>query len=301
MTLKIARLEIFPLKSAQGIVLPQAEITPRGLAHDRLWMLVDAQGIALTQRKGNGKLATVRPDLHPDGSLTFSAPGQAPLEISDRMGLTPYEKPLQVWDDACQALAAPAHASQWFSDYLGKPVTLLRFNDDSMRQVDLRYADPGDRTAFADGFPILIASQDSYDGMQSHFTAASGIERFRANIVWEGAEPFAEDGIGSIRIGGANGPELKLHKPCSRCEIPGIDQKTGAAIPDDMLKTLGHIRFALQNQKPGMFFGENAVPVRAGTVKVGDAIEILTTRPLGLTLRPKRPFYSVGMRPLLPL
>jgi uncharacterized protein YcbX len=51
MTLHISRLAVYPLKSAAGISLPEARLTSWGLEWDRRWMLVDAGGQFLSQRK----------------------------------------------------------------------------------------------------------------------------------------------------------------------------------------------------------------------------------------------------------
>ncbi|MGB5978952.1 MAG: MOSC domain-containing protein, partial [Cyclobacteriaceae bacterium] len=47
----ITDLYIYPVKSLGGIRLESSQVTNRGLAYDRRWMLVDCQGMFLSQRK----------------------------------------------------------------------------------------------------------------------------------------------------------------------------------------------------------------------------------------------------------
>ena len=40
----VSGIFVYPLKSARGVAVPEATVTPRGLTNDRLWMAVDANG-----------------------------------------------------------------------------------------------------------------------------------------------------------------------------------------------------------------------------------------------------------------
>ena len=41
---------IYPIKSLGGIRLMEADVEERGFRYDRRWMLVDAEGVFVTQR-----------------------------------------------------------------------------------------------------------------------------------------------------------------------------------------------------------------------------------------------------------
>ncbi len=73
--LTIASLHVYPVKSCRGIALAQAELTPRGLRHDREWMVVTPEGRFLTQRE-LPRLALIAPDIA-GNELRLQAPGQA--------------------------------------------------------------------------------------------------------------------------------------------------------------------------------------------------------------------------------
>ena len=46
-TARIDQLWIYPVKSCAGLSLAEAELTETGLAYDRSWMVVDADGAVL--------------------------------------------------------------------------------------------------------------------------------------------------------------------------------------------------------------------------------------------------------------
>src|SRR3954453_21954272 len=99
----LTELNLYPIKSCAGIALPEATVTTAGLMsariYDREWMVVNADGVSLTQRE-YPQLATVTPRIKPD-TLELRAPGMMRLEIP--LGLPdPDEAPtlnVRVWYD----------------------------------------------------------------------------------------------------------------------------------------------------------------------------------------------------------
>ena len=51
MSITVASLHIYPIKSIGGFSVTQATLTDRGFEHDRRWMLVDERGRFLSQRE----------------------------------------------------------------------------------------------------------------------------------------------------------------------------------------------------------------------------------------------------------
>jgi uncharacterized protein YcbX len=88
-----------------------------------------------------------------------------------------------------------------------------------------------------DGFPVLLAAAESITDLNSRMAPGGGpadMARFRPNIVLSGSGPWADDAMGSVRLGGGEGGagggggvEVALVKPCSRCTVPLVDQSTG--------------------------------------------------------------------------
>jgi uncharacterized protein YcbX len=255
----IATLHLHPIKSCAGLTIDEALLIETGLQLDRAWMLVDAAGEMLTQRE-RPRLALVQPRLRAD-DMVLRAPGMLALHVS----LDAVEAPIRarVWDDEVKAYDMGALAAQWFSDFLGEAVRLVRFDPEQQRLSDRRWTgDIAAENAFSDGFPLLVASTASLAELNRRLAArglpAVGPERFRANLWLDGLEAHDEDQIDEIHIDAEGGPvRLKLVKPCARCPIPNVDPATGVAghEPGDTLS--GYRADARLNG--AVTFGMNAV------------------------------------------
>ncbi|RST46677.1 MOSC domain-containing protein [Variovorax sp. DXTD-1] len=242
----IARLFVYPVKSCAGVELPEALLTETGLEFDRAWMVVDAQGEFVTQRQ-LPRMALIKPQMK-QMEVVLRAPGMLALHLAfDKV-----EKPVRakVWKDEVAAYDMGDIAAQWFSDFLsepGKPQTLrlVRFDPEQKRLSSLDWTDGVEATnEFADGYPLLVASEGSLAELNERLAAAGhdavGIERFRPNIVLAGIESHDEDRVDALHVETAEGEaELKPVKPCTRCPIPDIDPATGVSSPEvgDMLRT----------------------------------------------------------------
>ena len=145
---------------------------------------------------------------------------------------------------------------------------LVHVADGFKRKLNPEYAiHADDHTGFADGYPILIISEESLQDLNSKLDSAVPMNRFRPNIVIKGCEPFAEETWRRIRIGGV---EMALVKPCARCVVTTIDKDT-LAKSKEPLKTLSSYRM----QELGAIFGVNVIPLNEGVVKVGMSVEVL--------------------------
>ncbi len=66
-------------------------------------------------------------------------------------------------------------------------------------------------------------------------------------------------------------------KPCERCILTTVDPKTGTMAPDkEPLKSLSLFR---ANESGGVFFGQNMVALNEGSIRLGDKVEVLETKP----------------------
>lgn len=233
----IARLFVYPVKSCGGIEVREALLTETGLDLDRAWMVVDAQGHFLTQRT-LPRMALVRPQLK-SSEMVLRAPGMLALHVA----LDVVEAPatVTVWGDSVPAWDMGALAAQWFSDFLGQPCRLVRFDPDHKRWSSKKWTGDLDApTQFADGFSVLVTSEASIEGLNERLVAAGhaavGVERFRPNLVLGGVDAHDEDRMDALRIDTADGQgaglvELRNVKPCARCPIPNIDPATAQSAP----------------------------------------------------------------------
>ncbi|BEV16062.1 MOSC N-terminal beta barrel domain-containing protein [Herbaspirillum sp. DW155] len=280
MSSTLSAIHFYPVKSCGGLALTRAQIGPLGLALDRHWMLVDRQGQFLTQRS-YPQMACITPAFE-DDALVLRAPGMRPLRLAaageDVATLT-----VQVWSSRLEALDQGEQARAWCSDYLGEDTRLVRFNPAVERACSTRWTgEHRAATQFSDGYPLLVIGQASLDDLNARLTAkgapALPMDRFRPNLVISGLEPYEEDFIDTLRLGsGDRCVQLKLVKPCARCPVPGIDQRSGLRDPqwpDEPLATLATYR-ANARVDGGLTFGQNAIVIggEGGVIEVGQPCE----------------------------
>ena len=266
----IARLFVYPVKSCAGIEVQEALLTETGLDLDRAWMVVDADGMFLTQRS-LPRMALVRPQLKSE-ELVLRAPGMLALHVA----IDAVEAPatVTVWNDTVPAWDLGAVAAQWFSDFLGQPCRLVRFDPEYRRLSSMKWTGGVEApNQFADGFPVLVASEASMQELNERLEAGGhgpvGIERFRPNVVLGGVDAHDEDRVDLVRVEGEDGREGEIHlqpvKPCARCPIPDIDPATARSSPEvnDTLRT-----YRKDKRLDGaVTFGMNAI-VRQGAGQV---------------------------------
>ncbi|HEV3424827.1 MAG TPA: MOSC N-terminal beta barrel domain-containing protein [Paraburkholderia sp.] len=279
----ISGLYVYPIKSCAGIALNTARLLPSGLAYDRNWMVTDPGGHMLTQRS-HARLALVKVALG-EHELIVSAPGMAelrtPLAVAALSGAEVLGA--TVWNDTVQAFDTGAATAAWFSEFLGVPARLVRFDPALERVADARWTGSIRAIAqFADGFPLLVIGEASLADLNARLQGKGApsipMNRFRPNLVVTGLDAYEEDYVESVTIRTRDeAVQLNLVKPCARCPIPTIDQATGAPNPDwpnEPLDTMGAYR---ANARLGgaLTFGQNAVVAAgAGTLlALGQKVE----------------------------
>lgn len=262
----LSALYYYPIKSCRGVAVDRAPVTPRGLADDRLMMVVDEAGGFMTQRD-HPRMALIAPALHED-VLRLSAPGMPARDVRVR-GDGP-RRAVTVWGDACAAVDQGDAAAAWLSEFLGARCRLVRMADEHVRRVDARYARRGDdQTGFSDGYPFLLVSQASLDDLNARLAEPLPMNRFRPNIVVTGCAPFTEDVWTDVEVANAHGPvRFGVVKPCARCAITTTDQDT-AERGAEPLRTLAEYRRRADGK---VMFAQNLVFVDAGVIAVGDAV-----------------------------
>jgi len=226
---RIARLFVYPVKSCAGVELTEAVLTETGIDLDRAWMVVDEEGEFVSQRE-LPRMALVKPQLK-HTEVVLRAPGMLALHLA----VDQVEKPMKVrvWDDGVDAWDMGDIAAQWFSDFLGRKLRIVRFDPEFRRLSSMQWTKEVEApNQFTDGFPLLVASEGSLAELNRRLVeggnAAVGIERFRPNILLAGLEAHDEDRFDELRI--AADPEVRLKpvKPCARCTIPDVDPATAA-------------------------------------------------------------------------
>lgn len=265
-------LHVYPVKAARGITLEKTEVLRTGLAHDRRFMVVDDEGVFVTQRR-HPQMALVRTSISADGrSLQLSVAGDRVVTIPlrpDSAGASEGKRVrVKVWKDDVDAIDVGGEGAELFSDHLKMRCSFVYMPPETIRSVEEPYGRPGDHVGFADGYPVLVASLSSLahlnDRLAENGSAPVPIDRFRANIVIDGdpADPYGEERAGAIAIAPAgtsfeDGTSLVLRMPkrCSRCQVVTVDQRT-AEVSKEPLRTLGAYRTEANN----VYFAMNAIP-----------------------------------------
>jgi len=273
LTCTLGALHVHPVKSCAGIAVDEALLVETGLDLDRAWMVVDERGDMLTQREWP-RLALVQPALR-GSEMVLRAPGMLALHV--RLDTVEAATRVRVWDDVVKAYDMGALAAQWFSDFIGSglKLRLARFDPEQQRLSDPQWTgELQAESAFADGFPLLVASTASLADLNSRLAARGAapvtMQRFRPNLVLEGLQPYDEDHIEEIAFETPEGPvRLRLVKPCTRCSIPNVDPTT-ADTGTEPGATLAGYR-ADPRMQGGITFGVNAIVVEGleRTLRVG--------------------------------
>lgn len=280
--MKISALAIYPLKSARGIGLIDADVTPHGLAEDRRMMIVSPSGAFLTQREipALAQISAHQEEGHyllsKDGGLGITAP---------RAGFT-RRKDVTVWQSTVNAAIADEATNRQLSEWLDQPVELALFDEQANRTASEEWAGPDTPVTFSDGYQVLITNTASLAALNADMAAHNegnvDMERFRANIVVDCDQPWAEDQWASLSIGGIR---FDLVKPCARCIITSQDQTTGSRNGPSPLPAMGRLRMSADSRVRGVLFGWNAVPRGHGTIRLGDTVDVLQMRPQGIALK----------------
>ena len=246
--------------------MSEARLTDRGLEHDRRWMLVDENNQFFTQREYPA-MALLQTEIVEGGIKVFHK-----NDTSDAV-IIPFNSQLndtvrvRVWDDVCDASVLSDELNQWFSRHLQLNCRLVYMPDSSLRKVDEQYAlRKDDITNFSDGYPLLMIGAESLNDLNSRMSEPLPMNRFRPNIVMQGADAYEEDRLKHFVINGVDFYGVKL---CARCPIPTINQDS-LEKGQEPLRTLATYR--KKNNK--IYFGQNILYNGETRVKTGDVIEI---------------------------
>jgi uncharacterized protein len=256
--MRISSLWIYPVKGLRGHRVERAQVTRRGLLGDRRFMVVDAAGMFVSQRK-LPELVRVLARL--EGARVV-------LEKSGEQLVLPEEPAgpklrVSVWASELDAIEVEA-GSTWLSRALGTDVRLVWMSDDMHRPVTSSFGALEDEVSFADAFPYLLASDTSLEDLNRRLDAPVTMERFRPNLVVEGGAPWAEDDMRELRVGDVT---FAARKPCGRCGVVNVDPDTGD-VAKEPLATLATFRTVADKVN----FGVNLAALRGGEVRVGDAV-----------------------------
>ena len=266
----VSELYLYPIKSMRGIPLDHGKLDERGFRYDRRWMLVDANDVFISQREEH-RMALIDVALNAH-VLTVQAPGMDLLRVPLEASGPPLR--CRIWRDVVDAVLVSPEVHAWFSSFLGTDCRLVYMPNESRRIVDPAYVPEERIVGFADAFPLLIIGEGSLNELNARLQRNGDetvpMRRFRPNVVVAESQPYEEDTWQHIQIGDI---DVDVVKPCARCAITTVDTETAEA-GHEPLRTLSTYR--KENSK--VYFGQNAVHRQLGTIRVGDAVHVVSRK-----------------------
>lgn len=274
--IRLDGIHLHPVKSTAVRPVLRGDVEPWGLRGDRRWMVVDAGGECVTAREEHRLLSvtadTAATDPGLETALRLHAPGREPIEVDEPTGPV---LAVTVHGRGLQGIAAPDEAAAWFGALLGREdLRLVKVH--TPRPLNPAHARPGEATAFADAYPVTLASTASLCRLRGWVAenalergeeqcVALAMDRFRPNLVVDGdLDPFEEDGWRRVAVGPV---ELRVVKPVDRCVMTTIEPTT-LERGHEPLRTLARHR----RWDGATWFAVQLVPESRGVVRVGDEV-----------------------------
>ncbi|KAF1376006.1 hypothetical protein PFLUV_G00226080 [Perca fluviatilis] len=251
----LTNIYIYPIKSCGAYEVNDWPVGPLGLLYDRSWMVVNGNGVCLSQKR-EPRLCLIHPQVHlPSNKLLLQASGidtiTVPLENNTQMHTSYRVCQSKVCGDRVETVDCGDEAASWLSNFLGQPCRLIRQSPDFTRDMKKRPSGGTETTTTSASLSLvneaqylminrasveliqklMSSRQDDSEGDQLLDTQ-NIISRFRANLVIAGVEPFEEDNWPHLIIG--NTPFVFAGQ-CGRCQMIGVDQETGTKTKEPLM------------------------------------------------------------------
>ena len=276
--IRLDGIHLHPVKSTAVRPVLHGEVEPWGLRGDRRWMVVDDEGECVTAREERRLLRITADTTDTDPSmragLRLSAPGFDDLCVDEPHGPA---VPVTVHGrgDGLEGTVAADAAGAWVAEVVGRS-DLRLVHVVRPRPLSRTHARPGEATAFADAYPVTLASRASLERLREWVTETAAergeaerspmvIERFRPNLVLDGdLEPFEEDHWRRVQVGPV---EFRVVKPVDRCVLTTVDPVTLDGGHEPIRTLAKHRRW-----EGATWFAMQLVPETRGVVRVGDDV-----------------------------
>ncbi|XP_038030315.1 molybdenum cofactor sulfurase isoform X4 [Anas platyrhynchos] len=211
----------------------------QGLLYDRNWMVVNQNGVCLTQKQ-EPRLCLVNPSIDlKQKIMVIQAEGMDTISVSleENTGKEAVICESKVCSHRVKTYDCGEKTAGWFSMFLGRPCRLIRQCPDKKNSMQHKNT-KGPTCATSISLSLvneaqyLLINVASILQLKEHISARLEeplemeelIRRFRANIVISAPESFEEEEWAEISIGALR---FQVVGPCSRCQIICIDQQSG--------------------------------------------------------------------------
>ncbi|XP_043112329.1 molybdenum cofactor sulfurase [Puntigrus tetrazona] len=254
----LTNLFIYPVKSCASFEVTEWPLGPQGLLYDRFWMVVNENGVCLSQKR-EPKLCLIHPIIClASNTLQLQVSGTEPVTVPLETGLMNSDlrtSQSKVCGDRVQTVDCGEEVSAWLSEFLGKPCHLVRQRPKFMRDMKFKSEKAENfgpsALSLVNEAQFLLINRASVSFLQErianrHDSENEGtwhdterlIQRFRANLVVSGQEAFAEDGWSHLTVGDT---VFQAIGRCGRCQMIGVDQKS-ATRSQEPLRSLSECR-----------------------------------------------------------
>ncbi|XP_071942133.1 molybdenum cofactor sulfurase-like isoform X2 [Antedon mediterranea] len=228
------KMFLYPVKSCGAMEVKEWNIGSRGFLFDREWMIVNENGVALTQKRTTN-LCCIKPNINlKENTLILNAKGKTPMTVPLECDVPSSSQSLcqsRVCMHRVQGIDCGQEVSDWLTDVLGQRCRLIKKNNQYKRLTKLN--GEAVEVSFANESQFLLLNKASLDHLleciqqRDHIIGVKKddidcqmdlnnlIGRFRANFVFASQEAFQED-------------NWKVVGPCTRCQMVCVDQETGA-------------------------------------------------------------------------
>ncbi|XP_069814348.1 molybdenum cofactor sulfurase isoform X1 [Dendropsophus ebraccatus] len=252
----LSHIYLYPIKSCAAFQVFQWPVAEQGLLFDRNWMIVNENGVCLSQKQ-EPRLCLICPsiDMMKD-TMIIQAKGMSSIEVPlhDESNMTAQICQNKVCGDRVHTYDCGEEVAQWLSHFLARKCRLIRQSSSFHRYAGANRKGPVDTSSpslslvneaqylLVNTASVLNLSQqiplregkDNADGFQ----AEQMIQRFRANLVIDSNIPFQEEEWNELFIGCLH---FKVSGKCTRCQIICINQTTGEK-KREVLQTLSSSR-----------------------------------------------------------
>uniref|UniRef100_H3AUI3 Molybdenum cofactor sulfurase n=1 Tax=Latimeria chalumnae TaxID=7897 RepID=H3AUI3_LATCH len=281
----LTNIYLYPIKSCTAFEVKQWPVGRQGLLYDRNWMVVNLNGVCLSQKQ-EPRLCLICPVIDLErGILIIKAEGVDPLTISlKEESMEQYQFcQSKVCGDRVKTYDCGKKAAHWLSMVLGRQCQLIRQSSDFNRDLKKKFAKghgemQSASLSLVNEAQYLLINRASIQHLCEQINMSEKasstalmkteelIQRFRANFVTSGTRQYEEDEWTEVTIGSFS---FQVMGQCSRCQMICIDQETGKR-SNEPLHTLslhrgGKIPFGIYLLNRSLVFSSNPTVLTVGS------------------------------------
>ncbi|CAH1774686.1 unnamed protein product, partial [Owenia fusiformis] len=247
----VHQISVYPVKSCAAFQVASWNICSTGLVYDRQWMVVNASGACISQKR-EARLSLIKPTIDLErGLLSLNYKDMTSIDVTLQYhGNTTTDASLchsKVCGDRVSGVDCGDEVASWLSRVLNQDgCRLIRQSQSESRVCKLRPDDSGSKMSLANESQYLLINLSSCRELQNEVARMGNciidldnlVERFRANIIVDSPTGYVEDTWTHVTLGTHS---FKSMGQCSRCQMVCVDQSS-AERSREPLKTLAVTR-----------------------------------------------------------